>query len=262
MADTQNQKNNLIPNEPSLKDLLDLHKKDIFLSLNCHAIGQIETFNPAKQTATVSLKYKRTRFQYDATAGAYLPVLLNYPLMADAPVHVLGGGGGAITFPIVKGDECLVCFNDRDIDNWFNGAANGAVATSRTHSFSDAIILVGVRSIPNVLTDYDGTNIVIRIGQLKATFRPGGGVQFENNTGNFFFKDNADITFDTATVQGLFGHGGHVQFKNVAGNELIAILIALMQDILLAQTTTPGNPILLPPTFATDLAKLETFLEP
>lgn len=155
---------NAVPSEPSLKDLLDLLKKDILLSLNAHHIGTIQSFNSAKQTATATVNYPKTYYQLNSVTGLYNPVLVNYPLLVDCPVICLGGGTTALTFPIQSGDECLVLFNDRAIDNWFSGGAGAALSSSRLHSFSDGLILVGLRSLGKVLTNYDSTRAVLRNG--------------------------------------------------------------------------------------------------
>lgn len=139
----------------SLRDLLDLVKKELLLTLNAHAIATITSFNSEEQTVTAQIAYKQAYEQRDDRTGKYSTVLVDYPLLVDCPVIVLGGGGGALTFPIAAGDECLILFNDRDIDNWFKGAANGNLASSRLHSSADGIAIVGIRSIPNVLEDYD-----------------------------------------------------------------------------------------------------------
>ena len=102
---------NMVPSEPSLKDLLDLLKKDILLSLNAHHIGTIQSFNSAKQTATATINYPKTYYQLNSLSGLYNPVLVNYPLLVDCPLICLGGGTAALTFPIQSGDECLVLFN-------------------------------------------------------------------------------------------------------------------------------------------------------
>lgn len=154
---------NRIPNEPTLKDLMDLSKKDVLLNLSCHHVGTVQSFDASRQVATATINYKKTFYEQDQD-GTYHPVLVDYPILIDCPVIVLGGAGGALTFPIAKGDECLVLFNDRDIDTWFQGASGRGVATSRLHSFSDGLILVGVRSLANVLEDYDSARAVLRNG--------------------------------------------------------------------------------------------------
>lgn len=151
------------PAEPQLKDVLNQLKKNIFLSMNCHHIGTIQSFDTSKQTATATINYKKTRITLGQN-GTYNETLLDYPILIDCPVVVLGGAGASLTFPIAAGDECLCLFNDRDMDNWFAGATGSAVATTRQHHFADAILLVGIRSMANVIADYDDTRAVLRNG--------------------------------------------------------------------------------------------------
>jgi hypothetical protein len=157
-------KQNLVPSDVQLQDLLDIAKKDIMMSLVCHHIGTVKSFDPVKQTATAVINYKKTYFQRDPQTRLYQKVYVDYPILLDCPCVVLGGGNGALTMPITEGDECLILFNDRDIDNWFSSGQVGPVATARLHSLSDALILVGVRSSANVIEDYDTERAVLRWG--------------------------------------------------------------------------------------------------
>jgi hypothetical protein len=163
------QKQNLIPQEPSLKDLLDAQKKQTFLGLFCHHIGSIEEFDPEKQTAKAKLVYKFTQFRPDPQ-GNLVPQLVEYPILADCPVIFLGGSGeegASITVPPVVGDECLILFNDRSIDNWFAGNTGGELNSQRMHHISDGIILIGVRSLARSLVGFDMDRILVKKGQAK-----------------------------------------------------------------------------------------------
>lgn len=172
---------NLIPNEVSLPDVLNLHKKDISLNLNCHHIGTIQTFDASQQTASVTINYTRTYFQFNGDTGAYDNTLVNYPIIAEAPVICMGGGPASLTFPIATGDECLVLFNDRDMDNWFTGGSGSPNATARLHSFADALVIVGIRSLANVLTNYDATRAVLQNGTTLVGVGPSH-VKIANNS--------------------------------------------------------------------------------
>lgn len=174
---------NLIPNgDPQLFDLLQLMKKDIFLSLNCHAICQIEEFFPSEQTATVSLQYKQTYFE-QAADGSFSPKLVDYPTLVKCPVYIYGGGDtGALTFPIAKGDNALVCFNDRDIDGWYAGKTSAAPPTNRLHSFSDAIILVGLRPTLLRISSYDMDRGLLKYKDAKVGVGKSNKVLIGNNS--------------------------------------------------------------------------------
>ena len=151
----------------TLADLIKMVKRDVMLSLNCHAIGTIQSFDSSNQTVTVSINYKKTFFQKSSDGVNFIPILKDYPLLVDVPAVVIGGGNAFLTMPIAQGDECLVLFNDRDLSSWFQSGQNGPVPTSRLHSFSDALALVGVRSAPNAIENYDEERAVLRNGDAK-----------------------------------------------------------------------------------------------
>lgn len=150
-----------------LADVLELWKKDIMLNLNCHHIGTIQGFNSSKQTVSASVNYSKTYYE-KTTGNQYQPVQVDYPLLVDCPVIILGGGTSALTFPITVGDQCLVLFNDRDIDNWVKGSFSGPVSTNRAHSFSDGIVLVGL----NKISAYDAVRALISNGHVKVGINP------------------------------------------------------------------------------------------
>ena len=127
------------PVPPDLRALLDNLKAEIFYTLNCHQVGTIESFDPVKQTASIRLSMLRVIGTEEVA----------YPLLTDCPVMFPAGGGAYMTFPVAKGDPCLVLFNDRDIDNWFTTGNVVAPNSIRAHSLSDGVALVGIRSLAN-----------------------------------------------------------------------------------------------------------------
>lgn len=155
---------NLTPNEPTLSDLLNLLKKEIFFDLNCHHLATIQSFNSAQQTVTATINYTKTEFQLNENTKLYVPIQFSYPLLVDMPVIVLGGGNAHLTFPITKGDQALILFNDRSIDNWFQSGQVGPVSSSAAHAFSDGIALVGLNSLGTSITNYDAVRAVLRNG--------------------------------------------------------------------------------------------------
>lgn len=250
---------NQSPTDPTLSDVLNSLKKDILFSINCHHLGTVQSFNEEEQTVSVTINYKKTYYRLNSATGLYDPLLVDYPILAQCPVIVLGGGIGALTFPIAVGDECLVLFNDRDLDNWFNGSAGGVVATPRIHSFSDAIVLVGLRSLNTVLEDYstdamqlrtvDGENSV-SVSTDNVTIKKGGNTVILEDTKLTGIVGASGISFE-------FDDTGKFRITNATA-EFVASLYALFVDI---QGATAGGFPLVMPTFPTDLLKLVSFKE-
>ena len=132
-----------------------IQKKEIFLDLNCHHLATVQAFNATNQTISATINYQKTIFVLNETSQTYQPTLLTYPILTTVPVIIMSGDQAGLTFPIVQGDQCLILFNDRSIDNWFQSGQVGPVASSRYHSFADGIALVGLRNFNTKLSNYD-----------------------------------------------------------------------------------------------------------
>lgn len=119
--------------------------------------GIIESFNAAEQTVTVQPAIKA---QWRDPLGAETWVSL--PLLLDCPVVFPSGGGATLTFPIKKGDECLVVFASRCIDAWWDQGTEGVQAEMRMHDLSDGFCIPGPRSRPRALPSISTTTVQLR----------------------------------------------------------------------------------------------------
>lgn len=135
--------------EPDLQDVIDGAIEDLLYEFNCHRVGIVEAFYPDEQTADIKLVDKSVR---NTTNGE---ILTNYSLLEKCPTIINKGINGGLTIPVNKGDTCLVLFNDRNLDNWLVDGLVQRPNTLRTHDFSDAIALVGIRSQVNKIADYN-----------------------------------------------------------------------------------------------------------
>ncbi len=146
--------NPIVP-DPKLRDVLKLLIKEVMLSLNCHHVGTIQSFDSSNQTVSVKINYTKTYVKLNPATLEYEQVQEDYPVLENLPIFIYGGGGKRITAPISEGDQCLVAFNDRDLDNWLKGRFNttGPVNSVRLHSFSDGIAFVGFESLDSYDTE-------------------------------------------------------------------------------------------------------------
>ncbi|SQC91535.1 Mu-like prophage protein gp45 [Cedecea neteri] len=93
---------------------------------------------------------------------------VNYPLLVDVPVVFPHGGGCSLTFPLKKGDECLVIFADRAIDFWWQSGGIQEPVDARQHSLSDAFVLPGPQSQAKKIGGISSTAVQLRSEDGKA----------------------------------------------------------------------------------------------
>lgn len=83
-----------------------------------------------------------------------------YPKLLACPVFTVQGGGVGAVMPIEIGDECLVVFSDRCINNWLLTGQATPLPDLRMHDINDGYVLVGLNSGGNVLEtpldDFEG----------------------------------------------------------------------------------------------------------
>ena len=139
-------------NPPSQTTLTDAQKRDIMISINCARVDTIVSYDPGVScqrppTATVQIAQQAVTsvdFEGNQTLSPFPPLTL-------VPVWFPGGGGYSMTFPVKPGDECLLVFHDRELDNWYLNGAGIPPTLPRAHDLADAIALVGMRSSPRAL---------------------------------------------------------------------------------------------------------------
>jgi len=126
---------------------------------------------------------------------------IEMPPLPDVPVVFPRGGGYALTFPLEKGDECLLVFASRCIDGWWAQGGVMQAVEPRMHDLSDGFALVGPVSQPNVLSDVSTDSVQLRsddgdlyielaAGHVCNIVAPGG----VNVTGPINVTGDAEIT--------------------------------------------------------------------
>lgn len=119
--------------------------------------GIIESFDPATMTCTVQPAIEMLVRDEKGNTRAD-----NRALLLDCPVQFPAGGSCTLTFPVKKGDECLVVFASRCIDAWWQSGGVQPQAEQRMHDLSDGIALLGVRSAPRALAAFSTTAVQLR----------------------------------------------------------------------------------------------------
>ena len=117
----------------------------------------VNTVDLVKQTITAQPAIMGQFLQQD---GSWKDVTL--PLLLDVPIIFPGGGGYTLTFPIAIGDEALIVFSSRCIDNWWSSGGIQKQAEFRMHDLSDGFAIVGPRSQPRKLSGVSANSVQLR----------------------------------------------------------------------------------------------------
>jgi phage baseplate assembly protein gpV len=171
--------------------------------------GIVDSFDPEAQTVSVRPAIKKLRYP-DNTQAEWVDL----PLLVDVPVVVLSGKGYALTFPIESGDECLLLFSERALDVWYEQGGTGEQTSMRTHSLSDAFALVGVRSKPRLITDYNPNEVELRSadGKTRVRLNEEGWIYLEQGDNRLAMgQGEIRLTAPTVTVDGSLVVTGSVR---------------------------------------------------
>lgn len=176
------------------------------LDLHTAMPGIIESFDAVKQTASVQPAVRRIFKRTDGEDVFLVPEAL--PLLINVPVQFPRGGGFSLTFPVTKGDECLLVFCERSIDNWHQYGGLRDPAGKRFHHLSDATAFVGLSSVPNKVPDYSTANTELKKDDdsVRVSLTPNGQLILKAATqvtieapdtvvtGNFQVQGETDLT--------------------------------------------------------------------
>jgi hypothetical protein len=169
-------------------------------------VGVVQSYNPATRTAVVQPAVNGALRQPDGTWNR-----VQLPLLLDCPVVFPSGGGVTLTFPVTQGDECLLFFCSRCIDNWYARGYLAGTAESpnpgndpseyRMHNLSDGFALVGVRSLARALPT-DPLNAVLTTddGLASISVNPTSHAIAINTSGALTITAAGGITMNNVTI--------------------------------------------------------------
>lgn len=162
--------------------------------------GIIEEFDPAANLAVV-----RPAIQAKVTPREGQPQYITFPTIIRVPVVIpyAQKAGLCITVPIRKGDECLLLFSDRMIDNFVKTGGivkpeccggDNKTSEPRQHDLTDAICIPGIISQPFKVKNWNTEAIEMRTVDGKNYVRVGeGDYGIRMTSGGGFDQGGADI---------------------------------------------------------------------
>lgn len=195
-------------------------------AFNAIKVGKVISVDYSNQTVDVQVLHKRLK-----TDVVKRRELRDYPPLLQVPFVVLGGGGTSLTFPIAKGDNCLLLFCDFEIDRWWESGEAQPSNYDRKHDISDAFAIIGVHSMVDLLQGYS------QYIQLKysnnSSIIVGDSIDIKNEQTNVSGKLDVvdDITGQAkATAELHSTHGATGSFRS-ADNKTITVVDGIITGI-------------------------------
>jgi len=183
--------------QPVLSDVFDEFKRTLLRDMNCIKLGKIESYDIATQTVTVKFINK---VLVETQSGKN--VYRERPVLLEVPIIILSGGDSYLSFPISSGDDCLLFFNDRDVDNWYLEGNVTTPNTNRTHDLSDAFAIVGIRNSQNLFSDIESDKVKLQFNSTNKIEIEDGEINITspNTIANGDFETTGNAKLATAEV--------------------------------------------------------------
>lgn len=158
---------------PDLTKLLQQFGRNLADQFNCHRVGRIIAFDSNTLICKVKLLDKLI---FNGTEEDYVE-FTNMPLLIYATETA------GLTLGNVVGAECLVHFNDTDIDNWLETGEAYAPNSLRQHDFADGF--VELRPYDNLAAQkisYDSEGLALYNNGTKVQLKDDGSAVITNGS--------------------------------------------------------------------------------
>ena len=158
---------------PDLARLLETFGRNLSAKFNCHRVGRITAFDSDTLTCKVKLLDK---FVFNDTEQDYVE-------FTGMPLLIYATETAGLTLGNVVGAECLVHFNDTDIDNFLQTGEAYAPNSLRSHDFADGF--VELRPFDHVAAQkitYDSEGVALYNGNTKVQLKDDGSAVITNGS--------------------------------------------------------------------------------
>jgi phage baseplate assembly protein gpV len=216
----------------NIKQGIENRLKDLHTSMP----GIIESFDPVTQTASVQPAVRRIFIENEKLVPRDLPLLINVLVIFPR------GGGFSLTFPVAKGDECLLTFAERSFDNWHKFGEVRDPGARRFHSLSDATAYVGISSLPNKIPNYDPVNTQLKKddGSASLSINADSSISLDANS-DINVTSQANIVAQCVTLSATASGSAEITAPTITLNGNVVINGSLSQGAGGASATLSGG---------------------
>lgn len=193
--------------DPDLTKLLKMFGRNLSEQFNCHRLGKITAFDSETLTCKVKLLDKLV---FNDTEQDYIE-------LTKMPLLIYATENAGLTLGNVVGSECLVHFNDTDIDNWKQTGEAYAPNSLRRHDFSDGFVELRPFDYTEAQkTTYDSEGVALYNGNAKVRLKNDGVIEITNGSAVIVMSGNNVTITGNLSVNGTITADTDVKTNNIS----------------------------------------------
>lgn len=154
--------------QPSLITVIQHVIADALSSVHTAFPGQIETYDYT--TAKASIKPLISAIYPDGSS-------MEFPVIPNVPVVWPRTSLGSISFPLQRGDGCLVVCSEKSIDDWLLLGGQNVPTDSRMFDLNDAIAIPGLYSFASQTRITGNNKFEIHYKDQRVTIDESGNIE-------------------------------------------------------------------------------------
>lgn len=158
---------------PELSDVIKTLVDSMMLDMNVCLPAKIVTYDKATQYADVEIQLLQ---------GLIDGTTLKYPIIPSVPVMHPKAGKSFIHMPVKEGDDVVLVFSHRSLDNWKSQGGMSDPQDSRKFHITDAFAMLGGSAMPDSFSPATDGAIEIVNGTSAINVFPDGKFQIMNGT--------------------------------------------------------------------------------
>ena len=205
----------------ALSDAVSISFWSLMAGVHTCLPGRIESYSNQKANVKPLIQKKYLNGEIVS-----LPVISNVPIVFPRSESV------GITFPIKKGDGCIILFSERSMERWLSSGDDVEPGDSRKFDLSDAIAIPGLYSFNKLPLSSNNDDVEIHHSGQKITIKKNGDIEIGSENLLKLVNENFKSIFNS-----------HVHNVSVSGTP------AAQSGTTSSPTKAVGvNPIAVPPS--------------
>lgn len=206
MSKTENETPTL---EKAINDLIDNKLANAHTCLP----GIVKTYDPSTKRANIQPALKRKYIDGN---------LVSLPIIPNVPVGFMQTQTSIISVPVKPGDDVLIIFSERSIDNWKTQGGEAIPDDVRKFNLSDAFAIPIVKPLGAGLAADPGDAIRIENILSLGRFHEDGQIKFENPNASIDIGADGTITSTNAIATQIIAPDGTVTITNTNGSLVLS----------------------------------------